>query len=179
MYFYLTRFDYDRNIPHGGTLRVLQIMEQYNGLDEIEIGKIQPIKFNLKNMKYFIKVLKLYLVLLFSLKISVNKYKELLKITFVCYVNLKHIIDVFGKNVKVITDLTNKYYPINAIMNRMGIYSIYVLHNLESLVPGSNYYYLRNKPWLSFELDYLRYSDVIITISREENWLLFLKGIYH
>jgi len=52
-------------------------------------------------------------------------------------------------------------------------------HNIESLVKGNRSFFshLVAPKWFSEEIGYLKYANVVFTISREEQWLLSLYGV--
>lgn len=94
--------------------------------------------------------------------------------------HFKGIFTSYSKNSVLLWESTHpKMFSLPILAKRAGLKIIALPHNLESLVPGQSSY-LSGKiapHWFEEEIKALSFCDSVITISREDQWLLRLYGI--
>lgn len=161
---------------HGGEKRSAQIAQILS-----ENG-INPINFDTnKKMTHWNR----FQMLLAALPLARDLYIPLWNLRGLvrfgdCVLQFKDVFTRCSRN-RVLLWESNRsnMFPLPVLAKRAGLRIMALPHNLESLVP-EQYSWLSGKVsphWLKEELKALAMCDCVITISREEQWLLRLHGI--
>lgn len=162
---------------HGGqkrTNQIVNLLEKEFTVQELLLDSILP-RNPFKLVFYFIYGIKSVL----SLKIKMTpSLLGLIKIGFYAY-QCQFKINFDNISFIVVEEFQNFGAILNLFAKSKGIPIVGVAHNIDSLVPQfkSSFTNLSGLKYFEEEIYLLNHCSFIITISREENWLLRLNKI--
>lgn len=165
----------NNELGHGGCKRTNQIItalsEKYR---VVSLGvKVPKVSFSFQSLAF-----GLVYYILFGLPFKFN-LKGIIRLgAYIKVVDLV-LLNLNASDTLVSENHTGFGYCLNRLAVRKGMKLISVIHNIESLVPTnrSRFSNLSSRLWFQEEIDTLALSDLSVTISREEDWLLKLYGI--
>lgn len=161
---------------HGGEKRAAQLQEFYDRegveVSEFFLGKrkitlsmvFKSVKTIFKSHGFIFPPLKKYILYIRSVAWNIITFEQYLKT---------------NSSLFVWESTRDFFYFLPYIAKNKGKRIIAFPHNLESLVPGVKSLVTDKKSPAGFdkEIEVLKSCDAVFTISREEQWLLFLFGV--
>jgi len=161
---------------HGGEKRSAQI-RQILSAGNFDLTYVTDIKSQKINRSYGRKLLSVWFAL--EIKVSMFKFKRFIEIARDFY-TYSQFFNFHPGGLLIWEPDSKQDYHVPLIAKKCGWRVIALPQNLESLVPGQ-FSTISNRPsprWFDEEILALSQCDLVVAISREEQWLLRLYGVH-
>lgn len=165
-------------LGHGGEKRAQQITEL---LDMMRIN-YEPLflssNYASSRIKRILTIPSSYKLIRF-LNIPIKSLKQFWKLSNTIYFTKQQLKNIDSRSLIIYEHALALNWFIPIILKQQGHKIIAIPHNLETLVISqrSNLSYRPNPNGFFDEISVLKNSDIVLTISKEEEWLLNLFGI--